>query len=149
MTKKPFDKDRKNNHKEEFAEDAKLTLREERLDVDKDRVKTGEVNLRKDVIEQHKSVDVPVSHEEVVIESRAMNEHSDSSISGEEETYHIPTSRDEVRVDKHTMVTGQVEAHKQEFHGKEKVDETLRKEEADIDAEGHPRINKKKDKYHL
>lgn len=144
---KKFDKDHKNKHKEEFADDAKLTLHEERLDIDKDRVKTGEVNLRKDVLEQHKSVDVPVTHDEVIIESRAFEEQSDTPISDKEETYHIPTSRDEVHVGKHTMVTGQVEAHKKEFTGTQKVDETLKKEEADIDADGHPRI-KKKDKFH-
>ncbi|EEG78652.1 YsnF/AvaK domain-containing protein [Dethiobacter alkaliphilus] len=142
--KKEFDKE-KHKHKEEFAEDAKLTLHEERMDIDKDRVKSGEVNLHKDVIEEYKAVDVPVSREEVIIERRALNEQSDTPI-GEEETYHIQTNRDEIDVDKHTMVTGQVEAHKQSVEGSRQVDKKLKREEADIDAEGEPRL-KKKDKY--
>lgn len=133
----------KDKHKEEFANDANLSLREERLDIDKDRVRTGEVHLHKDVIEERKRVDVPVDREEVVIEKRAMNEHSDSPIRGEE-TYHIPTSKDEVRVDKDTMVTGQVEAHKKTAKDTRTVDEKLKREEADVDVEGHPRVHKKK-----
>ena len=129
-------------HKEEYADDAELTLHEERMDIDKDRVKTGELSLHKDVIEEHKSVDVPVSHEEVIIERRALNEHSNTPI-GEEETYHIPTSRDEIDVDKHTMVTGQVEAHKETVEGSRTVDQTLRREEANVDAKGNPHAKKK------
>jgi uncharacterized protein (TIGR02271 family) len=137
----------KGKHKEEYADDAKLSLREERLDIDKDRVQTGEVDLHKDVIEERKMVDVPVSREEVVIEKRALNKHSDTEI-GEEETYHIPTSKDEIDVDKHTMVTGQVEAHKKNFKDKRTVDEKLKREEADIDVEGNPKVhNKGKNKF--
>ncbi len=83
----------------------------------------------------------------MVIEKRAMNEHSDSPIRGEE-TYHIPTSKDEIHVDKDTMVTGQVEAHKKDFQDKRTVDEKLKREEADVDVDGHPRVrNKDKNKF--
>lgn len=136
-----FDK-HKNKHKEEFADDAKLTLREEKLDIAKDRERTGEVTLHKDIIEEHKMVDVPVEHEEVIVERRALNEHSDSPIRAEE-TYHIPTSKEEVHVDKHTMVTGEVEAHKKAFTETDRVDETLKHEEARMDVDGDPHLMKK------
>jgi uncharacterized protein (TIGR02271 family) len=132
----------KGKHKEEFANDADLTLHEERLDIDKDRVHTGEVNLHKDIKEERKMVDVPVSRDEVVIERRSMSEPSDSPIRGEE-TYRIPTSKDEIRVGKHTMVTGEVEAHKKSAKDKRTVDEKLRREEADVDIDGHPRVTSK------
>jgi uncharacterized protein (TIGR02271 family) len=143
---KPKNK-KKDRHKEEFASDAHLNLREERLNIDKERVRTGEVNLGKDVIEERKKVDVPVTREEVVIEKRAMNEPSDTSIRGNE-TYHIPTSQDEIHVDKETMVTGQVQAHKKASRDTRTVDEKLKREEADIETEGHPHVkDKDKNKY--
>ena len=151
------DKDRKNkerkiknneNFKEEYADDAKMVLREERLDIDKDRVNTGEVTLHKDIIEEQQSVDVPLTNEEVIIEKRALNEDSDTPI-GSEETWHIPTSKEEVRAGKHTVVTGEVEAHKKASEETHKVDETLKKEKARVDKEGHPKVTaKEKDKKH-
>ena len=144
------DKERKNKnkHKEEHADDAQMFIREERLDISKDRVKTGEVTLHKDIIDEHKMVDVPVSHDEVIVEKMSLNEDSDTPI-GKEETWHIPTSKEEVRVGKHTVVTGEVDAHKKSFEESEKVDETLKKEKARVDVEGHSRvISKEKNKYH-
>ena len=137
----------KDKNKEEFAEDAKMVLREERLDIDKDRVGTGEVSLHKDILEEHKNVDVPVSHDEVIVEKRAFNADSDSPV-GREETWHIPTSKDEVNVGKHTVVTGEVEAHKKAFKDKENVDEILKKEKARVEKEGHSNvIFKDKDRH--
>ncbi len=160
MPKRSKDKDRKDKvkdrkdkdkgeFKEEYSDDARMVLREERLDVGKDRVNTGEVSLHKDILEENKQVDVPVTHEEVIINQKALNEDSDAPV-GSEETWHIPTSKDEVRVGKHTVVTGEVEAQKKEFQQTNKVDESLKKEEARIDTEGHPKViskDKNKDKF--
>ena len=49
-----------------------IRLHEERLNVDKERVQAGEVNVGKHVVEEEQSVEVPVSHEEVDIERRAV-----------------------------------------------------------------------------
>lgn len=123
----------------ENAENEKLLLREEELDIAKDRMKTGEVKLRKEIIEEHKAVDVPVTHEEVVIERRAFSEPSDSPI-GDEEIIHIPVSEEQVEVGKHTMVTGEISAHKREVEETHHVDEILKREEARVDVEGDPNI---------
>ena len=59
--------------------------------------------------------------------------------------------KEEVRVGKHTVVTGEVEAHKKAFEETNKVDETLKKEKARIDKDGHPKVTAKekdKDKKH-
>lgn len=124
----------------EFADDAKLLLHEEELDIAKDKVKSGEVSLQKEIIEEHKSVDVPVTHEEVIIERKAFDhEPSDSPISAEE-TIHIPVSEEHVEVGKHTVITGEVTAHKREVEETEHIDETLKREEAHVDAEGDAHI---------
>lgn len=119
--------------------DGKLRLREEELDVSTYAVQTGEVTLHKDIVEEQKTVRVPVSHEQVVIERRAVNEPSDLPI-GEEETIRIPVSEERVSVDKHTVVTGEVELHKRTVEEVREVNETIRKEKARLDVDGHPDI---------
>jgi len=45
-----------------------MQLREEQLRAEKENVRAGEVSLRKDVVTEQRSMDVPVTHEEVVVE---------------------------------------------------------------------------------
>ena len=125
-----------NENSDERKRDGKLELRQEELDVTKNKVKTGEVTLSKEVVEEEKHVDVPVMHEEVVIERKALDhEPSDTPISSGE-TIHIPVSEEKVDVGKHTVVTGEVSAHKREIEDTKTINETLRKEEARIDKDG-------------
>jgi uncharacterized protein (TIGR02271 family) len=122
----------------EFAEedDATLRLREEELDIRKDRVKTGEVVLHKDVVEDEQRVAVPVAHDEVVIERRALNHAPSSEPISEEETVHIPVTAERVDVDKRTVVREEISAHKREVQETECVDEVLHKEVARVETDG-------------
>lgn len=119
---------------------ATMRLREEKLDVSKHRVQTGEVTLHKDVIEETQSVDVPVTHEEVVVERRAVNAVPSDEPIGEAETITIPVSEERVDVDKDTVVTGEVSLRKRAVEETERVTETLRKEEAHVDVDGDPDV---------
>src|SRR5207302_270260 len=47
-----------------------MQLKEEELKVDKAPVQTGEVEVRKEVVTEHRQISVPVEREEVVIERR-------------------------------------------------------------------------------
>jgi uncharacterized protein (TIGR02271 family) len=124
----------------ETDDGAKLLLRKEELDIDKSRVETGNVELSKEIIEEHKSVDVPVTREEVVIERKVFNnEQSDSPIT-DEETIRIPVSEERVEVDKHTVITGEISAHKRDVEDAKHIDETLRREEAVVNKTGNPDI---------
>jgi uncharacterized protein (TIGR02271 family) len=115
---------------------AKLLLRKEKLDITKNRVQKGEVELGKEIIEERKEVDVPVSREEVVIERKSLNnEASDCPISCEE-TIRIPVSEERVDVSKNTVVTGEVSAHKRSIEDTRHIDETLKREEAIVNKTG-------------
>jgi len=130
----------KDTREESVDESAKLRLRKEELDIHKNMVRKGEVEFSKEIIEEQKSVEVPVMREEVVIERRTLNnEASDSPIS-EEEAIHIPVSQEVVDVDKHTVVTGEISAHKREVEDTRHIDETLRREEARINKTGDPDV---------
>lgn len=124
----------------EMVEDGKLLLHEEELDIAKDRVRTGEVKLSKEIVEEQKSVNVPVTHEEVVIERRAVNREPSNEPIHDEETIHIPVSKETVEVGKHTVLTGEVSAYKREVEENEEINEVLKREEARVDTEGDPNI---------
>ncbi|MCL7749446.1 YsnF/AvaK domain-containing protein [Halalkalibacter alkaliphilus] len=121
----------------EFAqESAHLDLREEELDIDKYRVETGDVTLHKDIVEEEKAVNVPVSHDQVVIEQRAVDHEPTDEPITEEETIHIPVTAEKIDVDKHTVVTGEVSAHKRSVQETEQVRDVLHKEVAEIEEHG-------------
>jgi uncharacterized protein (TIGR02271 family) len=136
--------------KSKKVDDSKVTLREEELDIAKNKVHTGEVTLSKEIVEEHKSVNVPVMHEEVVIERRAIDHEPSEDPIGEEEMIRIPVTEEKVEVGKHTVVTGEVSAYKREVEDTEEVDAVLKREEARVDTEGDPNIiADKNDENHL
>lgn len=114
-----------------------LQLHKEELDISKDSVDVGEVVLSKDVIEEEKTVDVPVMHEEVVIKRTSLDsERSDDAIRAEE-TIHIPVSKEEVHVNKYTVATEEVTVSKRQVTETEHVHETLKHEEAHVNTDGN------------
>lgn len=125
----------------EDEEARKLRLREEQLDVSKNRVQAGEVSVRKEIIEDQKTINVPVSHEEIVIERRSVNNDSSATPIGGDETIRIPVSEEQVEVHKNTVVTGEVDIHKREVQGTEQVKDTVKREEARIDKTGDVKVN--------
>lgn len=122
------------------AENAHLDLREEELDIDKHRVETGDVTLHKDIVEEEQSVNVPVSHDQVVINQRAVDHEPTDEPITEEETIHIPVTAENIDVEKHTVVTGVVSAHKRSVQETEQVRDVLRKEVADVESHGNTDI---------
>lgn len=117
-------------------EDRRIALRAERLTIDKERVSAGEAVVRKDVVEQHQSVDVPVMREEFFIERHAV---ADTAVSdsvdpiGEGETIRIPLTREEIRVTKRPVVTEEVMVGKRGIAETRNVDETVREERLVVD----------------
>ncbi|MCT8136481.1 YsnF/AvaK domain-containing protein [Anaerobacillus sp. CMMVII] len=121
----------------EFATDeAHLDLREEELDIHKNRVETGDVVLHKDIIEEEQVVNVPVSHDQVVIERRAVDRQPTTEPITDEETVHIPVTAETVEVGKHTVVTGEISAHKRSVEETQQVRDVLHKEVADVETQG-------------
>ena len=139
-TNKNQEKDKEKDKEKNIVDDGKLLLRKEEMDIAKNKAQIGEVEIGKEIIEEIKVVDVPVTHEEVVIERMSIdNEPTDSPI-GDEETIRIPVSEERVEVGKHTVVTGEVSAKKRETVENRKVEEALKKEEARVRKEGEPNI---------
>jgi uncharacterized protein (TIGR02271 family) len=119
------------------TEDAqRLKLREEQLRVQKQPVQTGEARLRKDVVSEQQSMDVPVTHEEVYIERRpGSGQPSDTPI-GESETYRVPVREEQVTTSKQAVETGEVAMGKRKSQETQPVSDTVRREEAHVERSG-------------
>ncbi|HCP75939.1 MAG TPA: hypothetical protein DIU08_15040, partial [Ktedonobacter sp.] len=97
---------------------------------------TGQVGIRKEVVTEQQSIDVPVSREEVVIERRpASGQPSDTPI-GEGETYRIPVREEQVTIDKQPVVREEVSLGKRQIQDTQRVSDSVQHEEARIEREG-------------
>ena len=114
----------------------RLQLREEELRARKQPVQTGEVQIRKDVVEEQRTIDVPVTREEAVVERRPVEPRPADEQIGEGESIRVPLRGEQVDVDKQPVVTEEVEVGKRPVQETERVTETVRREEARVEREG-------------
>ena len=120
------------------AFDRTIQLREERLNVNKTQVETGQVRVGKRVVTEHKTIDVPVEREEVVIEHRpASGRAASGPIADQQEEIVVPVKEERVTVSKQPVVTEEVSVGKRKVQDTHHVAETVRKEELDVDQEGN------------
>jgi len=128
------------------AGETHIPLREEQLNVEKQRVQKGEVRIHKEVVTEQQRIDVPVSHEEVVIEHLPASEAraADTPI-GQSETIRIPVSEDQVNVTKQTVETGEIDVTKRTVQGEQRVTGTVRREEPRIEKSGDVDIRRDDD----
>jgi uncharacterized protein (TIGR02271 family) len=120
------------------AEAETLQLREEELQARKQPVETGQVQLGKDVVEEQRTLEVPVTREEVSIERRPVERRpSEGPIgTGESETIRVPVREERVEVEKTPVVYEEVGVGKREVTETQQVSETVRREEARIGQTG-------------
>jgi uncharacterized protein (TIGR02271 family) len=124
-------------------DEQRITLREEELRARKQSVETGEAVLHKDVVLEQKSIDVPVTHEEVYVERRpGSGLPSDQPIS-EGETYRIPVREEQVTTEKVSVEREEVAFGKQPVQETQRVTETVQREEAHIEHEGDVNVQER------
>ncbi len=112
-----------------------IELHEEELRASTQAVQTGEVTLRKEVITETKSIDVPVTREEVVIERHAV---AGAAASGSfdtqaDEVIRVPVMEEQVTVEKTPIVTEEISLGKREVTETQHITDTVRREEAYIE----------------
>ena len=90
---------------------------------------------------EQKNIQVPVSHEEVVIERSSVSEGrvSDTPI-GQEEVIRVPVSEEQVQVTKTPIETGEVTIGKREVLESQPISETVKREKARLEQEGRPDV---------
>src|SRR5512135_485200 len=108
------------------AEGARIQVREEELQAHKQLVETGAVRVRKEVVNEHRTLEIPVQREEVVIERQAPT--------GEPvEEIRIPVSEEQVTVEKRPVVKEEVTVGKRVVQATERVGGEVRKEVARVE----------------
>ncbi|HEY1349943.1 MAG TPA: YsnF/AvaK domain-containing protein [Ktedonobacteraceae bacterium] len=114
----------------------RLSLHEEQLQIYKRPVQTGTVGLRKEVVSEQKTVDVPVTREDVYIERRPGSGEPSATPIGEGETYRVPVYEEQVSVKKQPVEKEEVVLGKQQVEETRRISETVRREEARVEHEG-------------
>lgn len=121
-----------------------IQLKEEKMDVDKKEVTTGEVDVRKEVVRDTETVEVPVEKEEIVIERKPVSEDDPNaaadSIDETGETINIPVKEEQIEVSKHPVVKEEVDVHKEQHKETKQVSEEVAHEELDVESKGNAKV---------
>jgi len=122
----------------------RMQLREEELEARKTSVQTGEVTLGKDVVEEQRTMEVPVTREEVYVERHPVDRReAGTPISDREtETIRVPVSEERVEVEKKPVVYEEVGIGKRVTQETETVSDTVRREELRVDEKGDVDVRK-------
>lgn len=123
--------------------DKNIQLKEEQLDVDTNEVKTGDVNVRKEVVKDTETVEVPVEREEVVVERKSVDDKNRPATDDfdEDDSIHIPVKEEQIEVTKKPVVKEEVEVRKETHTDTKKVSEEVRHEELNVDTDGDVRVD--------
>jgi len=126
--------------------EAHIPLREERLNVEKEKVQKGEVKIHKEVITEQQHIDVPVTREEVVIEHHPASEaRATATPISQGETIRVPVSEEQVNVTKQTVETGEIDVKKRAVQSEQRVSDTVRREEPRIEKSGDVQVRRDDD----
>ncbi|HSI65963.1 MAG TPA: YsnF/AvaK domain-containing protein [Planococcus sp. (in: firmicutes)] len=123
------------------TEEDSLLLHEEQLEVHKEHVQTGEINVKKRIVEEQEDMDVPVERDDVWVERRPVTDSGNPDEVIQKEPYqvgdelHIPIVEEKLVVTKIEVVTEEIVVTKRKVTDTEHISETLRREEVDIDED--------------
>lgn len=120
--------------------EAKLQLHEEQLDIVKKWMQTKDVTIHKEVLTEEKTITVPVTREELVIEKKLLDEESPNKTDGNREVIRIPISEERIEVTKHSVVLQDIEIYKRQFQENKYIQETLKKEKLHLEITGNPKV---------
>lgn len=122
-------------------QDYRIQLRGEILRTYKERVQRGEVRLRKEVVTEQRTVEVPVTREELVVEKVPVSgEQQPAGEIGSDQEIRVPLSEERVRVEKKPVVTEEVRVGKRAAQDTERVSDDVRHEELHVDKEGDANV---------
>jgi uncharacterized protein (TIGR02271 family) len=128
--------DRRRTNAGDYAGD-RVQLFGEVLRVHKERISRGEVRVRKDVVMENQTIEVPVTREELVLERVAVSPNTPASSAniGRSQEIRVPLSEDSVRVEKQPVVREEVIVGKREVSDVARVGDEVRHEELRVDSD--------------
>ncbi|MDL0402736.1 PRC and DUF2382 domain-containing protein [Corynebacterium lehmanniae] len=129
----------------DVADNGEIIRSEEQLNVSKDRVETGQVRLRKYVVNETETVEVPVEREEVRVVREPITDADRANYDGNigEQEASVTLSEDRVNVSKESVPVEKVSLEKDTVRDTERVSEEVRKERFETDGIVEGDINKR------
>ena len=120
------------------TERERIALHEEELEARKTTRQAGQVEVRKNVVEDEQSFEVPVAREEVRI--RRVPAGRDASADAgaftqDGDTIRVPVMEEDVEVTKRPVVREEIEIEKVVRQDTKRVSDTVRREEVDVDGD--------------
>jgi len=109
---------------------------EEELRAEKQTREAGEVQIRKDVREEERTLDVPVTREDVEVRRVAADRDAtadEGAFSDAGGTLRVPVREEQVVVSKEPRVAEELEVRKVAHQDTERVSDTVRREEVDVE----------------
>jgi uncharacterized protein (TIGR02271 family) len=129
------DKNASENHEDQYANRTVIPVVQEDLQVEKQLVESGKVNISKRVIDEDVTVNVPVVHEEVTVEKKAINQYVDTPpppVRQEGDTTIVSVVKEVLVVEKRLMLVEEVHITKKRAETSNPSQETLRREEVTV-----------------
>ena len=120
----------------DVADNGEIIRSEEQLNVSKDRVETGQVRLRKYVVNETETVEVPVEREEVRVVREPITDADRANYDGNigEQEASVTLHEDRVNVSKESVPVEKVSLEKDTVQDTERVSEEVRKERFETDG---------------
>ncbi len=117
----------------------RIPLRDEEIEVHKHREKVGEVVIGKEVVEEQRTLNVPVSREEVTIERHIVDRPAEGALpptGRESEVVRVPIYEDVVDVEKRAHVHEELVVSPEDVTTQEKITRTVRREVPEVSTTG-------------
>jgi len=109
---------------------------EEELQAQNTAREAGDVTIRKEVVSEEQTLDVPVTREEVEISRRVVDRPAtDTADAFQEETIRVPLMEEQVDVTKSARVVEEIDVDKVARQDTQRVSDTVRREEIFVDEQ--------------
>jgi uncharacterized protein (TIGR02271 family) len=116
-----------------------MRLHEERLHATTRPTQAGEVRIGKEIVSEERSIEVPVHHEEVVIERHPVDAAStpgELHDTNRDREIRVPIMEEHVEIEKHTVPVEEVSIGKRQVQETQRVTATVHREEARLEHTG-------------
>lgn len=116
-------------------EQQRIQLQGELLRAHRERVQRGDVRLRKEVVTENQTIEVPVTREELVIERVQPTNATASGEIGDNAEIRVPLSEERVIPEKQRVVNEEVRVGKRQVTGIQQVSSDVRHEELRVEGD--------------
>jgi uncharacterized protein (TIGR02271 family) len=123
----------------------RIRVHEEELTAQKSARESGAVEITKQVVEEQKTIDVPVTREEVHVRRVPAGETTttDASDAFQSDSVRVPIMEEQVEVRKQPRVVEELEISKDQVQGTQQVSDTVRREEVNVEERGNVDIDRR------